>query len=72
MPDIAIKGTITADHKLVADVPSDIPAGEVAVIVRVNGKPRGTASAVLAGFKAAAARGAGGRTREQIDRDLED
>jgi hypothetical protein len=35
MVEITLKGTVTRDHKLTADVPTDVPVGEVDLILRV-------------------------------------
>lgn len=35
MAEITLKGRITVDHKLTAEVPEEVPAGEVDIVVRL-------------------------------------
>lgn len=80
MPKVAegprIRATITADHKLVADVPSDMPPGEVEVVVlplkqaAPKGNARAVQAALLAAFEKFDKLGMPRRTAAEIDAEL--
>lgn len=72
MDGIAIKGRITPDHKVEGDAPANMPPGEIDILLlprAVNGT--GNPKQIAAFIGKLAATGIKGRTKEEIDRDLE-